>query len=91
MLQGAGAHVSLPNGPAKLCDPRPAHQTPIRRLHKGRGGRRGAASSGSDREEEGGEEHPVGPPIECKCETTIFEVLGLAYVPPHMRHFPSLG
>lgn len=30
---------------------------------------------------------PTGPAgrVECSCETEIFKVLGLAYVPPHLR------
>ncbi len=29
----------------------------------------------------------LGPEVVCKCETDIFEEIGLAYVPPTMRFF----
>lgn len=33
----------------------------------------------------------VGPVVKCSCETDIFNALGLAYVPPHLRNLISGG
>jgi DNA polymerase/3'-5' exonuclease PolX len=33
------------------------------------------------------EEDELGPPLETRTETDIWQALGLAYVPPHMRFF----
>ncbi len=57
---------------------------------RGRGGSsRAGASSGSDGEHGG--EKLLGPAVECRCETDIFHVLGLAYVPPNMRYFHNFA
>ena len=34
----------------------------------------------------GGVPQPCGPPLRARCETDIFRMVGLSYVPPHMRH-----
>ena len=33
----------------------------------------------------------MGPGVECKDETSIFQALGLEYVPPHLRWFPRVA